>query len=201
MTTVVESSPMSRPAWRTLRAAFIAAAIGVGLVDGAPVPTARVMEGFPPLLRDVSTSLQNLQATLLTPVRPIKELFLVSQRWSVFSTTGGIRYRMWVEARTGSDPTWTLLYRAQDPEHTFLGETLGYRRVKNVYNPSRSIGAKSTYGAFASWLARQIFQREPRFDEVRIGMERGRTLARGEGFAPLGEFDYVLVRRRDEVMP
>jgi hypothetical protein len=54
---------------------------------------------------------------------------------------------------------------------------------------------------FASWLARKIFERERRFDEVRVGMERGRILARGEGFEPSGEFDYVLVRRRDEVLP
>jgi hypothetical protein len=198
---IVASRPLRRAAWPTLRAVLIATAIGVGLVDGAPIPTARVMESLPPTLRDVSMRLQDLQTLLLVPWRPLKELFMVSQRWSVFSTTGGIRYRMWVEARTGSAPTWTLLYRAQDSEHTFLGDTLGYRRVRNVYNPSRSVGAKSTYPAFVSWLAREIFEREPGFDEVRVGMERGRTLPRGEGFAPLGEFDYVLVRRRNEVFP
>jgi hypothetical protein len=94
-----------------------------------------------------------------------------------------------------------LLYRAHDREHTLFADTLGYRRVRNVYNPSRSIGAKGTYPAFASWLAREIFERERHFDEVRVSMERGRILARGEGFEPSGEFDYVLVRRRDEVLP
>jgi hypothetical protein len=197
----VASRPPRRAAWPTLRAVLIAAAIAVGLVDGAPIPTPRVMESLPPALRDVSMRLQDWQTFLLVPWRPIKDLFMVSQRWSVFSTTGGIRYRMWVEARMGTEPTWTLLYRAQDSEHTFLGDTLGYRRVRNVYNPSRSVGAKSTYPAFVSWLAREIFEREPRFDEVRVGMERGRTLPRGEGFAPIGEFDYVLVRRRSEVFP
>jgi hypothetical protein len=197
----VASRPSRRATWPTLRAVLIAAAIGVGLVDGAPIPTARVMETLPPILRDVSTRLQHLQTLLLVPWRPLKELFMISQRWSVFSTTGGIRYRMWVEARSGSEQAWTLLYRAHDSEHTFLGDTLGYRRVRNVYNPSRSIGAKSTYPAFVSWLAREIFERESRFDEVRVGMERGRTLPRGEGLAPLGEFDYVLVRRRSEVFP
>jgi len=197
----VASRPLRRAAWPTLRAVLIATAIGVGLVDGAPIPTARVMATLPPTLRDVATRLQDLQTLLLVPWRPLKELFMVSQRWSVFSTTGGIRYRMWVEARPGSEPTWTLLYRAQDSEHTFFGDTLGYRRVRNVYNPSRSVGAKSTYPAFVSWLAREIFEHQSRFDEVRVGMERGRTLPRGEGFAPLGEFDYVLVRRRSEVFP
>lgn len=184
-----------------MRALLIATAIGVGLIDGAPIPTARVMESLPPLLRDVAVGLGELQTTLLVPWRPIKDAFAVSQRWSVFSTTGGVRYRMWVEARTVPAETWTLLYRAQDPEHIFLGGTLRYRRVRNVYNPSRSIGAKSTYPAFASWVARTIFERQPRFDEVRVSMERGRILPHGDGFEPLGEFDYGLVRRRDEVLP
>ena len=201
METRLEPSREGRPAWPTVRAALIAVAIAVGLIDGAPVPTPRVMERLPPILRDVSIFLRDLQATLLVPYRPIKEVLAVNQRWAVFSTTGGIRYRMWVEARTTPAEAWSLLYRAQDAEHTFLADTLGYRRVRNVYNPSRSIGAKGSYPAFASWLAREIFEREPRFDEVRVSMERGRILARGEGFEPLGEFDYVLVRHRDEVLP
>jgi hypothetical protein len=196
-----DSRPLGRPSWPAVRAALIALAIVVGLIDGAPIPTARVMERLPPLLRDVSMQLQRAQATLLAPFRPIKDFFAISQRWSVFSTTGGVRYRMWVEARASSEPNFTLLYRAQDSEHAFLEDMLGYRRVRNVYNPSRAIGAKSTYPAFASWLAREIFEREPRFDEVRVGMERGQILPRGEGFTPLGEFDYVLVRRRGEVLP
>ena len=196
-----ESRALRRPSWPTVRAFLIAIAIGVGLVDGAPIPTPRVMEHLPPILRDVSTRLQDLQTTLLVPFRPIKDLFDVSQRWSVFSTTGGVRYRMCVEARAHAEPTWTLLYRAQDSEYAFLGDMLEYRRVRNVYNPSRSIGAKSTYPAFVSWLAREIFEREPRFEEVRVGMERGQILPRGEGFTPFGEFDYVLVRQRGEVIP
>jgi hypothetical protein len=201
METRIEPHRQRRPAWPILRASLIALAIAVGLIDGAPIPTPRVTERLPSLLRDVSVGLREMQAALLVPWRPIKDVLAVSQRWAVFSTTGGVRYRMWVEARTAHSESWTLLYRAQDPEHTFLADTLTYRRVRNVYNPSRSIGAKSTYPAFASWLAREIFDREPQFDEVRVRMERGRILARGEGFAPLGEFDYVLVRRRDEVVP
>ncbi|HMI83577.1 MAG TPA: hypothetical protein VK550_05750 [Polyangiaceae bacterium] len=197
----VESRHQRRPFWPAMRAVLIAAAIGVGLVDGAPIPTARVMERLPPMLRALSMRLYDVQTFLLVPWRPIKDLFGVSQRWSVFSTTGGVRYRMWVEARDRSESTWSLLYRSQDSEHAFLADTLGYRRVRNVYNPSRSIGAKSTYPAFVSWLAHEIFEREARFDEVRVGMERGRILPRGEGFAPFGEFDYVFVRRRDEVLP
>jgi hypothetical protein len=201
METRIEPNRSGGPAWPTARALLIALTIAVGLIDGAPIPTPRVMERLPPFLRDVSTGLGDLQAALLAPWRPIKDIFAINQRWAMFSTTGGIRYRMWVEARTALAGSWTLLYRAQDPEHTFLGDTLGYRRVRNVYNPSRRIGAKSTYPAFVSWIAREIFEREPQFDEVRVRMERGRILAQGEGFEPMSEFDYELVRRRDEVLP
>jgi hypothetical protein len=159
------------------------------------------MDRLPPSLRAPSLVLRHWQETLLTPFRPIKELFALSQRWDMFSATGGTRYRMWIEARRAPDDEWTLLYRAQDEEHAFLSGPLAFRRVRNVYNPSRVYGAKNAYPAFASWLAREIFVREPAFDEMRVGMERGLILARGAGFAPSGEFDYVLVRRRDEVLP
>src|SRR5689334_9585915 len=115
MQSTAEPRPTSRPRWPTIRAVLIAAAIAVGLVDGAPIPTARVMDRLPPALRAVSAGLQDVQTALMVPFRPIKDLFMVSQRWSVFSTTGGARYRMCVEARGAADPTWTLLYRAQDP--------------------------------------------------------------------------------------
>lgn len=201
MPSPAEANPTSPLLWPTVRGVLIAAAIAIGVIDGAPIPTPRVMERLPPTLRAVSTGLQDLQTTLMAPFLPIKDLFMVKQRWAVFSTTGGVRYRMCVEARAHTDSEWSLLYRAQDPEHAFLDDMLGYRRVRNVYNPSRSIGAKSTYPAFVSWLAREIFEREPRFDEVRVGMERGQILPRGEGFAPMQAFDYVLTRRRDEVLP
>ena len=201
METRIEPHRHGRSAWPAVRASLIALSIAVGLIDGAPIPTPRVMEHLPPLLRDVSMGLRDLQARLLFPFRPVKDVLAVNQRWAVFSTTGGVRYRMWVEARTALSESWTLLFRAQDPEHAFLADTLGYRRVRNVYNPSRSIGAKSTYPAFASWLAREVFERGPQFDEVRVRMERGRILARGAGFEPTGEFDYELVRRREDVVP
>jgi hypothetical protein len=108
---------------------------------------------------------------------------------------------MWIEGRSGGDAAWRLLFRMHDPEHTAFASVIGYRRVKNVFNPSRSIGAKSTYPAFASWIARLVFEREPSFDEVRVSMERGLILEEGLGFEPMGQFDYVEIRRRGEVLP
>lgn len=185
--------------WPSLRAALVALAIVVGLVDGAPIPSSRVMDRLSPALRDAAMTLRDVQAFLLTPFLPIKETFAIAQRWAVFATTGGVRYRMWIEARTGDGP-WTLLFRIHDPEHARFESVIGYRRVKNIYNPSRAIGAKSTYPAFVSWIAREVFISEPKFDEVRVAMERGQILEEGRGFEPFGEFDYVELRTRDAVM-
>ncbi|MET0596103.1 MAG: hypothetical protein ABW133_25615 [Polyangiaceae bacterium] len=184
--------------WPSVRAALILLAIVVGLVDGAPIPTPRVMDRLSPPMRDAAMRLREWQALLLTPFRPIKETFAVSQRWSVFATTGGTRYRMRIEARAGDGP-WTLLFRIHDPEHALLSSVIGYRRVKNVYNPSRSVGVKGSYPAFATWIARSVFRDEKAFDEVRVSMERGQILEEGAGFEPLGEFDYVEVRQREVV--
>jgi hypothetical protein len=184
--------------WAKVRASLIALAIALGLVDGAPIPTPRVMQHLPAALQTASLRLYDLQHFLLAPFAPIKETFGINQRWALFSSTGPLRHRMWVEARSGDGP-WTLLYRAQDEEHVFLSETLEYRRVRNVWNPNRR-GAKPLYPAFAAWMARQIFLDQPRFDEARIRMERVTVLEHGKGFEPTGEFDDVIVHRRDEVM-
>jgi hypothetical protein len=106
---------------------------------------------------------------------------------------------MWVEARRGDEP-WKILFRALDDQHTNARETLEYRRVRNLWNPNRR-GAKPLYPAFAAWMARRIFLEHPELDQVRIQMERVTILEHGQGFRPTGEFDEIVVHRRDEVLP
>jgi hypothetical protein len=178
------------PAWNRVRALLIALAMASALVDGCPLPTARVRARLAPSLQQLSDRLYDAQRFALLPVQPIKDAFTIGERWALFSSTGGIRYRMWIEA--------VLLYRAKDEDHTYLRDTLEFRRVLNVWNPSRA-GKKASYDAFASWVSRTTMLREPRFEEVRVSMERGRILDRGEAFVPLGTFDDVEVHRRDEV--
>jgi hypothetical protein len=185
--------------WANIRASLIALTIAVGIVDGAPIPTPRVMQHLPPLLQTISLRLYDVQGFLLAPFRPIKETFGINQRWALFSSTGPLRHRMWVEARRNGEP-WTLLFRALDDEHAFLAETLEYRRVRNLWNPNRR-GPKPLYPSLASWMARRIFVERPDFDEARISMERVTILEHGGGFQSTGEFDDVIVHRRDEELP
>jgi hypothetical protein len=185
--------------WPSVRALLIAMAIATGLVDGAPIPTPRVMQHLPPAIQTVCRALYATQSFLLTPFAPIKTTFGINQRWALFSSTGPLRHRMWVEGR-GAGQDWTLLYRAQDDEHAFLADTIEFRRVRNVWNPNRR-GAKPLYPAFASWFAREIFLAQPEIDEVRVRMELVTVLDHGRGFASTGAFDEEIVHRRGEVIP
>lgn len=187
-------------AWRHVRAWLITFGLLLGLVDGCPIPTPHVMEKLPPSLQAACVLLNDAQRGALKPFRPIKDALIISQRWALFSTTGGQRYRLWIEASAGPDEPWTLLYRAEDPDHAFLDETLGYRRVRNVWNPSRR-GTKRSYPAFAAWMARTIFLRDASQKLVRVSLERGQILERGKAFVPSGQFDNVILHRRDEVLP
>lgn len=188
------------PAWNRVRALLIALAIATGLLDGCPLPTARVRTRLPPSLQEVSDRLYDAQRVVLLPVHPIKDALSIDERWALFSSTGGIRYRMWIEASAGQGAPWILLYRAKDDDHAYLRETLEFRRVLNVWNPSRA-GKKTSYEAFAWWVSRTTLLGERSFAAVRVSMERGRILERGEAFVPLGTFDDVVVHRREEVAP
>lgn len=201
-----EASPETRPkwpptpAWRHVRAWLITLGLLLGLVDGCPIPTPHVMERLPPSLQAACVLLYDAQRGALTPFRPIKDALIISQRWALFSTTGGLRYRMWIEASAGPDEPWTLLYRAEDDAHAFRADTLECRRVRNTWNPSRR-SSKRSYPAFASWMARTIFLADARYRLVRVSMERGQILERGKAFVPSGEFDNVMLRRREDVLP
>ena len=197
--TLGETKQALSRAWPSARALLLALAIAAGLIDGAPIPTPRVMAHLSPGLQTASLRLYDVQSLLLAPLRPIKATFGVNQRWALFSSTGPLRHRMWVEARREGEP-WTLLYRAEDDGHAFLSKTLEYRRVRNVWNPNRR-GAKPLYPAFASWIAHEIFRERPGFDEARVSMERVTVLDYGKGFTSSGDFDDVIVQRRDEVPP
>ncbi|HEY1537559.1 MAG TPA: hypothetical protein VGF76_26245 [Polyangiaceae bacterium] len=175
---------------------MIALVIVLGLVAGFPIPNPERVAHAPAALRWLVEGMPRAQSMLLAPFRFATEDCQIGQRWTLFSTTGGIRYRMDIEARSRRSKRWTLLYRAQDPEHAFLSGLLDYRRVRNGWNPSRH-GIKHSYDPFAFWISRTILASEPRFDRVRVRMALVQTLARGEGVEPLGDFAYEIEHGRE----
>jgi hypothetical protein len=175
---------------------LIALVIVLGLIAGFPLPNPERAARTPRVIRWLFEGMPRAQSALLTPFRFVTEDCQIGQRWTLFSTTGGIRYRMEIAARERRGKRWKLLYRAQDPEHAFMAPLLEYRRVRNGWNPNRR-GIKQSYAPFALWAARTILESEPRFDRVRLRMARVQILEHGEGVTELGDFAYEIEHGRE----
>jgi len=187
--------------WRSLRAALITLLLLLGFIAGWPKVSPKLLGRLPPGLARLAQTLPDIQGSLLQPFAPLADAFGInSENWALFATTGGIRHRMWVEARGHHDHTWTLLHRAQDDEHAYLKETLEYRRLRMIWNPHR-YGMATGYPAFTRWLARRVFEDFPAFDRVRVRQEQIEIQARGAGFRSTGAFVYKQEYSRRELLP
>jgi hypothetical protein len=187
--------------WRELRAGLITLAIGLGLLDGCPLPrngTERKLarQRLGTELADAVAELESTRTRLLEPVLPAADLFRLRQRWKLFSGAARRRYRMSIEVRAQGEP-WRLLYRPHDDDHDFFAGAIAYRRVRGAWNPHSTYGARGGYSVFAGWIADEVFARDPRAAEVRIAMEKILIEPRG-GYHATGEQSMPLVlRRRD----
>lgn len=188
-----------RAEWRTVRAFAIALVLVLGFVAGWPRRIEKLVRPWPKPLAALALKLPELQAKLLAPFAPVANLFgITSEDWPLFTGTGGTRYRVWLEAQSKSGRSWTLLYRAHDPEHRYFAGGLEYRRVLNLWNPHFSYISEA-YPAFAQGLARRIFRENRRFVRMRLRMEEVTIRAKGRGYAPTGRFVYERVVGREEV--
>jgi hypothetical protein len=134
------------------------------------------------------------RARLLAPFRPFFDLTRTDQRWGLFLDAHATRYRMHVEAQEASG-AWTLRYRPLDPDARALADRLEYRRVRAAWNP-RSQATREPYKPFASWVARELFAREPGLRAVRVRMERFRIPRPGEAPDPETSWPFEEVRHR-----
>lgn len=188
-------------AWRSLRAAVITLLLALGFVAGWPKINPRIMAGLPPTLARLAALVPVVQDASLRPFTPLASAFgITSQNWTLFSTTGGIRHRLWVEAREPGSRKWVLLHRALDDEHAYLRETIEYRRLRPIWNPHR-YGLAAAYEPFTRWLARRTLLDFPKFERVRIREEQIEILPRGAGFRSTGHFVDRLEYSRAELLP
>jgi hypothetical protein len=172
--------------WPHVRAALVALAILVGLIDGCPIPNAKSVS---PELADTVKSWARTRRIVMTPFKPLGELLRLRQTWKLFPTAKIQQHRMWVEARqTGTKDTWELLYRPHDPDHDLHADRIEYRRLRGVWNPGTS-GTRSGYGPFVEWLSGEIFEARPDVDRVRVRMEKIVIDPREGGFVPSGSFE------------
>jgi hypothetical protein len=185
---------------RSLRAAIITLLLALGFVAGWPKIAPRIVAQLPPSVARLARQVPVVQAAILGPFTPLANAFgITTQNWTLFSTTGGIRHRMYVEGRTQGG-AWQLLHRAQDDEHAYRRETIEYRRLRPIWNPHR-YGLAEGYGPFTRWLARRAFLDFPRLERVRIRQEEIEILPRGGGFRSTGHFVDRREYSRAELVP
>jgi hypothetical protein len=173
-----------RARWPAARAALIALAIGLALVDGCPVPERQVVPAWATGLVD---GLQEARTVARKPVAKIATDLDVFQRWILFRGASRKRFRLYVEARA-ADGDWQLLYRAGDPEHAAYEDLLKFRRIRGTYNPNGQ-NARSQYLAFAIWMTRRVLDDHPEFLMARTRLEK---VVIGEGeYTGTGEFAFT----------
>lgn len=178
--------------WPAARAVLITLVILVGMIDGCPLPPAKkVAEPLRPSYDFVKVA----RRAVLRPLQPIRDALRVQQRWKLFPTARVQQHRMWVEARSTRGGSWEVLYRPHESDHAFHADEIEYRRLRGAWNPGNS-GPRRGYGPFTKWLASRVFAERPEVREVRVRMEKIRIDPDGGGATPLGQFEYVKMRRR-----
>jgi len=188
--------------WRELRAGLIALAIGLGLLDGCPLPrngTERKIadQRLGRTVAGAVAELEGVRTWLLRPVQPAADLFGLRQRWKLFAGAARDRYRMTIEVRAAGAAPWQLVYRSHDAAHDFRDAQITYRRVRGAWNPNTTYGARGGYPIFAGWIADRLFARDPRAYEVRVQMERI-TIGPHGGYHGTGAPAYTLLVTRDQ---
>ncbi len=184
--------------WPNVRATLIGLAIVVGLVDGCPVPTGKQRDQLSPDANAAIDDINAVRVAILKPLRPVRRLTNIQQKWNLFRGAGRVRHRMWIEARAGTGGEWEVLYRAMDDEHDFMADQLAYRRLRGAWNPRGSSGPRGAYPSFVTWIAAEVFEADERWTDVRVRMEKVQIGASG-GNTPTGEFEYTMNRRRHAV--
>jgi hypothetical protein len=150
-------------------------------------------------LLDAAARVRSIRNALLSPLVPIERIAALRQQWSLFSVSSPFAFCLRLEAQR-ADGDWELIYRANAEDKLGLGPWLRYRRVRGLYSPSGSSGARRQYPALVDWLAAKVLRAHPEFTALRAGMERFSLATREQPNTSLGVED-VLERRRSELPP
>ena len=152
--------------WRELRAGLIAVAIGFGLLDGCPLPS----RGHVPAWElGFVEPLRSMRDVVVTPVAWIRDVFAVTQQFSLYQAPIAERYRMWIEGETPAH-AWQLLYRAGDPAHVEEAAVIEHARVWGTWNPTDVPPLE--YRAFCGWITRRLAAAHPELIAVRVRHEK-----------------------------
>ena len=148
--------------WRWARALWIALVIVLGLIAGFPRSDPERVAHAPTAIRWLVERMPRAQSALLAPFHLVTEDCQIGQRWTLFSTIGGIRYRPEIEARNRYGKRWTRLYRVQDPAHVHesaarlsSGFATAGTRIGTASKSSRSSAANAAF-SLDSWLHQNL---------------------------------------------
>jgi hypothetical protein len=178
-----------RARWPAARAALIAVAIALALVDGCPIPDRRIT---PQWAHGITGALDDARTAVRRPVAGVVKDLDITQRWILFRGASRKRFRLYLEGQTAAGE-WQLLHRAGDPEHAEYEDLLAYRRVRGTYSPSGQ-NARGQYRPFATWMTLRALDDHPEFSVARTRMEKVQI---GEGgYTPIGEFTLEIQERR-----
>ena len=143
------------------------------LLDSLGVPMSRAT--FERLVVQVSGAIYTVDQAIQAPVKPLMRITGTGQAWALFSTPDSRPARLEIDGRTGDHGPFEPLYKRWDPDHAMLSSQLTFRRIRGVYD-GQSNSPGRAYRNFNRWVARQIFQRRPDLDRVRIRFIRTHTV-------------------------
>jgi hypothetical protein len=170
--------------WPSIRAALILLACMIGVIDGCPVPPHDQTRKYAPEWAPTILEIDRFRLGLLKPVRPIADLTLIRQKWSLFSGASLRRFQMRLEGKP-RDGQWKTLFRAGDDDVAMYADMLHYRRIRGVWNPSGQ-RLRGGYDRFCKWMNTRVLADHPEFDQSRVVLERIQIGADG-GYTPTGE--------------
>jgi hypothetical protein len=174
--------------WPEIRAGLIALAIGIGLVEGCPIPPPHETPAWE---RGFVEPIRTVQRAVLTPVAWLGPELHITQRMALFQVSDPDRFRFEIEGQDAAG--WHVIFRAGDAEYDAYEDLIRYRRVLGAFDPIEAPPAP--YRPAGAWLAHRILADQPALLAVRMRFERvllADGAVRGTGvFA----FPLVVVRR------
>jgi hypothetical protein len=147
----------------------------------------------------LTRGIDEVRRWVLAPFRPYFEITRTDQEWGLFLEAHATRYRMHIETQDDSG-AWSLRFRPLDSSARTLASQLEYRRVRAAWNP-RARATRAPYKPFVSWVANELFAREPGVRAVRVRMERFQIPRPGEPPDPETSWHFEEVRRRPPTRP
>lgn len=176
-----------RRRWPALRAGLIAGAIAIGLVDGCPLPPERDVL---PWQRGIVDVVRPVQQAVMTPFAWIPRGLRFSQRWALMQVGPRDRFRFTVEGGTAAG--WSVLYRANDPDHAAFADQLENDHVFGTWNPTSRLTGQ--YTSFSNWFSAYVLAARPELSAVRLSYEN--IIIEDGELRGTGTFVFPMIRHR-----